>query len=146
MNERPWLTSDGVRTGPSLQKILRTAFRLLGIFGLAIAMIAFSLHGEFLEAKSGAATDGSKNHAGATFLVPRKSHAGVIQNPAADAQLTLASTVGGVRPINPTTFENVFQAGRPAAGLPPIPGASTGVQMVAGLAFLIWIQRLRRLV
>lgn len=144
MNERPALTSDGVRTGSSLQRLLKPAFRLLGILGLAIVMIAFSLHGEFLEAKSGAATDGSNNHAGTTFLVPRKSYAAVIQNPATHAQLTLASTVARAKPMDATISENVFQAGRQAAGLPPIPEASGGVLMVAGLAFLIWIQRLRR--
>lgn len=92
---------------------------LVGICGLAIFLIAFSIHADLLEAKSA-----------------------IIQNPA--AQLRVASAVPRTESINTTGPESVFHARKPAAGLPPVPEASTGVQMLAGLAFLIWIQRLRR--
>lgn len=135
-------TSGGLWTRSSYPRLLRAVFGLACICGLAIFLVAFSIHAEFLEAKSGAATDSSKTYAASTFIVPTKSHGGIVQNPASDAQLRLASTLA--RPITANSSENVFHAAKQAAGLSPVRGASTGVLMVAGLAFLIWIQRLRK--
>lgn len=144
MNKQASQTSGGLWTGSSFPRLLRAVFGLACICGLAIFLIAFSIHAEFLEAKSGTAADSSKTKAGVTFLVSRKTYGGIIQNPAGDTRLRLASTIAADRPINANSSENVFHAGEKAAGLPPVPGASTGVLMVAGLAFLIWIQRLRK--
>lgn len=135
MNERP-LKSGWV------QKLSEIGFYLPCAFWFAI--IAFSAAPAFAQAKFRAALASSDTPAATGYPIPSGSYLAISENAATDAQSTLGFTVARTRTIAATGSESLVKPRGHVGGLPPIQEQGTGMQVLGGLAFLLWIQRLRR--
>ena len=139
MNRRS-LTSVGTRKGLCIQKRLSVRFHPLATFWFA--SIAFSAPAAFAQANFRPALESSNSRTVMRYSISSGGDRVINQYVATDGQVTLASRITRAQTTDATAPEALAEAR--GSRQSPIPKTSTAVQLVGGLAFLLWIQRSRR--
>jgi hypothetical protein len=130
MNERTSLRLEAIRKGSSIQKLPLVRLCLLCACWLTISGFA-------------AALSARANFHSETEFSGRIDRV-ADQGPATQASFTLVSTAAGTQTINATAPQSPLKPLTRAAILYSPSESGIGLQMVGGLALLLWIQRLRR--
>jgi hypothetical protein len=130
MNKQTSLRPEAIRKGSRIQKLPLVRLCLLCACCLTIAGFA------------PAAFARTNFHSGTEFSGKIDQMAD--RSPATYAQLILVSTAAGTETKNVTAPESPLKSLTRATVLYPPSESGIGLQIVGGLALLLWIQRLRR--